>query len=162
MSPDSWNISWTNEWEACPFLFAEYETKTRHPEADSSGRKCKMWFLFIPFVCSRSHSLHCSLLSFSETISHLYFIRQTTLKSVCSSMNAGTPSWQLTHKFYVTVSFCLHAFLLSWATPLIWRRSLRGQTVILAVISGSSAAMPPCIESVTTSARSRWGRSLSS
>lgn len=50
----------------------------------------------------------------------------------------------------------------SWAVPLIWRRSQRRPMVTPAVTSGSSAAMPPCIVSETSSGRSRWGRSLSS
>lgn len=57
-------------------------------------------------------------------------------------------------------SLCFFPF--SWAVPSIWRRSQRRPMVTLAATSGSSAEMPPCIVSETSSGRSRWGRSLSS
>lgn len=61
-----------------------------------------------------------------------------------------------------SISVCFVPPPLSWAMPSIWRRSQRRVRATLAATCGNSAATPPCIGSATSSARSRWGRSLSS
>lgn len=115
---------------------------------------------------------------FSSAVKHFQLVRLTqmmwkftspTTNRLCIDFDCNLPAWNIRFAFCLNTTIFMHVshfaflfFLLSWATPLIWRRFLRRRRVTLAVTSGSFAAMLPCTESGTTSARSRWGRSLSS